>query len=262
LLRVLKHLLVGGLVTGLSGCAWLASLKIGAPVGAPRPESTELVRRILERNERFRSLRTLASVDYAGPDGKIGFKEIVLIERPERLRLETLSPMGVLMIVTADANEIAGFETRERLFYRGKSSLENLYRFTRLPMELGELTALLMGQPPAAPGLWQADGDRMARDLGEGWKEAIGFDRTQWIPTSWQRADPQGNVQLAVQWSEFFSTAAGPFPLKIVFEEPARQRRLQLRYEEPEINLGFEPARFVQPKPDGAREVPLESLGG
>ena len=151
---------------------------------------------------------------------------------------------------------------RSRLFFRGKNTVDNLYRFTRLPTELGELTALLMGQPPAAPGLWEADGDQVVRDLGEGWKEVVGFDPALWIPTSWRRADPQGNVQLAVEFSEFFSTPAGLFPLKIVFEEPGRQRRLELRYEEPEINLELGADRFVQKKPDGAREVPLESLGG
>ena len=49
--------------------------------------------------EQFRSLRALAQVDYAGPEGKHGFQEAVLVQRPDRLRLETLTFLGAILIV-------------------------------------------------------------------------------------------------------------------------------------------------------------------
>ena len=58
-----------------------------------------------QRVQQFRSIKGLAQVDYTGPDGKHGFQEAVLVQRPDRLRLETLSFSGAILIVTANSKE-------------------------------------------------------------------------------------------------------------------------------------------------------------
>jgi hypothetical protein len=205
----------------------------------------------------------LATVSYSGSDGRGGFQEAILVHRPDRLRLETLSSFGAILIVTADAAEIAAFHPREGLFYRGRSSCQNLYRYTQIPLGLGELTSVLMGLPPtASQGGWSNDGRSIVREIGGGWKEAITFHPSQWLPTRWQRLNPAGKVELSAQFSDFSSTPAGPFPLKISLEAPTQQRRLEIRYQEPELNVELRPDLFVQGKPENVQEVPLDSLGG
>ena len=248
----------------LWSCAWLTRQ-------ASPPESLleehratqELVQTLVQRSGELRSLRALASVYYSGSDGKGGFQEVILVHRPDRLRLETLSPMGAILIVTADADEMAGFHPREGLFYRGRSSRQNLYRYTQIPLGLGELTSVLMGLPPLpTQGPWDSDGRSIIRDLGGGWKEAISFHPTLWLPTKWQRSNPEGRVELSAQFSDFSSTPAGLFPLKIVLQAPLQQRRLEISYQYPELNVDLSPVLFVQQKPENARELPLDSLGG
>jgi hypothetical protein len=63
-------------------------------------------------------------------------------------------------------------------------------------------------------------------------------------------------------FSDFFSTPAGPFPLKVTLEAPLQQSRLEIHYQEPDLNVELASSLFVQEKPASAKEVLLESLGG
>ena len=267
---IFNLLILSTLMLALSSCAWVPSwitsryATLFESLPPERRETQELVKSLVQRSGELRSLRALASVYYSGTDGRGGFQEAVLVDRPDRLRLETLSPLGAtILIVTADAEEMAGFHPREGLFYRGKSSPLNLFRYTQIPLGLRELTSVLMGLPPlVTQGGWRHDGQSIVRDLAGGRKEAISFHPTLWAPTQWQRTDPEGRVELSAQFGDFFATPAGPFPLKISLEAPTQQRRLDIRYRDPELNVNLAPVLFVQEKPETARELPLEALGG
>src|SRR5688572_31907159 len=87
------------LLIGLGGCATVS------PPSAPKPpvpqwESSKLIESIKQRSEQFPSLRGLAQVDYTGPEGKHGFQEAVIVQRPDRLRLDTLTFLGAILIFT------------------------------------------------------------------------------------------------------------------------------------------------------------------
>jgi hypothetical protein len=185
------------------------------------------------------------------------------VHRPDRLRFETLSNLGAILIVTVAANEIIGFHPREGLFYRGRSSKENLLRYTQIPLELEELTTLLLGLPPArSQENWVEEEDSVSRQDDTGAKERVTFYPNTTIPTQWEHFDPDGERTLSVLFSDFGITFPGPFPLKISLEDHIHQRYLEIHYQEPELNVELPYAVFVQKKPDYAREVPLESLGG
>jgi outer membrane lipoprotein-sorting protein len=261
---VFRYLTLAAIAALLPSCA-LLTRPPAAPEVFPeeRRPAQELVQSLGERAAALKSLRTLASVYYSGPDARQSFQEVVLVQRPDRVRLETLSPLGALLILTATGDELAGFHTREGVFYRGKSSPLNLYRFTQIPLSVGELTAVLMGLPPAAgEAEWKNEGPSIIREVRGGWKETITFDPSRPLPIRWQRLNPEGKVEMSARFSDFTTTPAGPFPLKIVLEAPTQQRRLEITYKEPELNVGLDAALFVQQKPENAREVPLDSLGG
>lgn len=234
--------------------------------GSSLPQSRdtgELVKNLARRIHQFRSLRTLATVHYWGTDGRAGFQEAILVHRPDRVRLETLSPLGAILIVTVDAGEIAGFHPREGLFYRGKSSKENIFRYTHIPLELAELTSLLIGLPPVeTQGHWEGEGNSIYRGIGGGGREVIAFHPALGVPTRWERSSGDGEVELRALFADFASTPAGLFPLKISLEAPAQQKRLEIHYQEPELNVELPLPLFVQEKPSHVREIPLESLGG
>jgi outer membrane lipoprotein-sorting protein len=215
------------------------------------------------RDRQFQSLRALASVSYRGPGGTQGFQEAVLVQRPDKVRLETLSLLGAILIITVNGDEIVGFHPRERLYLRGKSTKENLYRYTGIPFELQEMTRLLAGLPPVMNSAkWQIGGNSLYRELDGGGKEIVVFDLAREIPVRWYRLGPDGSAELSAAFENFSSTSAGLFPSNITLEaETAAQKRsLEIVYQEPEVNVEIAPSLFDQEKPPNAKEVPIEAL--
>lgn len=258
-------LILSGMFVGILSCAPILpqpSTSLGSSLSKNRA-TAELVQTLAVRVHQFRSLRALATVSYWGTEGRAGFQEAILVHRPDRLRLETLSLLGAILIVTVDADEITGFHPREGLFYRGISSKENLFRYTKIPLELGELTSLLMGLPPVeVQGQWEEEENSIHRQIDGGRKETITFHPTLDIVTKWERFSVNGEIELRALFADFSSTPAGLFPLKISLEAHAQQRRLEIHYQDPELNVTLPFPLFVQEKPASAREIPLESLGG
>jgi hypothetical protein len=257
-----RQVVLYALIAMLAGCSTTRTPLLPEQFPEERRPVADLVKSLARREGEFKSLRSLASVYYSGPDGKQNFQEIVVVSRPDRLRLETLYPLGVLMIVTASPQELTGYQTREGVFYHGKSSRENLWRFTQIPLSVTEAASLLIGLPPRTDGEWRHDGPSIVRDSGGGWKEAVTFHPAEPLPIRWQLLNPSGGIEMAAEFADYTTTPAGSFPMRIALETPAQKRRLEIAYKEPELNIDLAPALFVQKKPNNAREVALDLIGG
>jgi outer membrane lipoprotein-sorting protein len=259
---LLACLLLGG---WLAGCA-----TVTAPTPPPVTEqppvegwtAEKLVRILSRRDQQFRSLRALATVYYRGPEGRRGFEEAVLVQRPDRLRLETLSALGAILVLTANGHQVIGYHPREGLFFRGQASQENLLRYTQIPLELEEITALLMGLPPITMASdWTLGGSSLFRYVDGKPVEVVTFDPSLELPVRWYRLSADGGPEVSAVFENFSPTPAGSFPLKIIVETAGQQRRLDITYQEPEINVEISPALFLQEKPANAKEIPIEALG-
>jgi outer membrane lipoprotein-sorting protein len=246
---------------GLAGCATTTIQPI--PTEAPTGpwEAGQLRDALAQRREKFQSLRALANVDYSGPDGKNGFQEAVLIQRPDRLRLETLSMLGAILVVTVNNKEIIGYHPREGVYVRGQASKANLQKYTQIPLELDEMTALLLGLPPAdtkTPS--ELNGNSLIFSSSKR-KDVVSFESKEAVPTKWQRMDGSGRVELSASFADYIQTPAGLFPSKILMESPQQKKRLEIRYREPELNVSIANDLFSQQKPVNVKEYPIEALG-
>lgn len=252
---------IGILALELGGCATVT------PPLAPKPpplwQPGQLIASITQRSKEFRSVRALAQVDYAGPEGKHGFQEAVLVQRPDQLRLETLSYLGAILIVTANAKEIIGYHPREGVFVRGDRTKENLRRYTQIPLDLEEVTRLLLGLPPvqlSAP--WTQEGNALIFSPNSGKRDVVTFEAQQPVPTKWERFNHDGKIELSASFGDYISTPAGLFPSKIHFEARLQNiMTLEIHYQEPELNAALPADLFSQQKPPNAQEVPIEAIG-
>lgn len=253
--------LLAGLVLALAGCATVEPPP-SPTLPAPEWESKPLIESLAQRNDRLRTLRALAQVNYAGPEGRHGFQEAVIVQRPDRLRLDTLTFLGAILIFTATDQEVVGYHPREGVYVRGHPTPENLRRYTQIPLELEEITKLLMGLPPvdaAAP--WQSHGNTLSQPRAGGGRDVLTFGSHQPVPSRWERYNQDGALELSAQFQEYTDTKAGLFPLHLVLEAPAQKRKLEIRYKDPELNDGIPPEQFVQQIPAHAKEVPIEAVG-
>lgn len=259
--RLLLNYLVSVVALFLTGCATQTTPALPR-LPAPKWESGQLIESITQRREQVRSLRSLARVNYTGPEGKHGFDEAVLVQRPDRLRLETLSMLGAVLIVTANDKEIIGYHPREGVLVRGQSSKLNLFRYTKLPLELDEITALLAGLPPVdASEPWRQDGNTLFFSSKGALKDAVVFESQLAVPTQWQRFNGSGAVELTARFADYITTPAGLFPSKISVEAPQQGKKLEIRFQEPELNSVIPAESFSQQKPAHVQEIPIELIG-
>ena len=248
-------------VLGFAGCATVTPPP-QPKLPAPEWERSKLIDSMSQRVQQFRSIKTLAQVDYSGPDGKHGFQEAVLVQRPDRLRLETLSFLGAILIVTANSKELVGYHPREAVFVRGDRSKDNLRRYTQIPLDLEEITMLLIGLPPVDPkASAEQDGNALVFSGKDGRRDVIAFESQQPVPTKWERLNASGSVELSAEFSDYIQTPAGLFASRIVFEANLQRKKIQIRYQQPEINATISPELFSQQKPANVQEVPIEAIG-
>jgi hypothetical protein len=245
----------------LAGCATVTKPADRPASPAVSWTGAELYEAVSQRQKHFRSLRALARVAYSGPDGKHGFQEAIHVQRPDRLRLETLSMLGAVLIVTVNEKEIIGYHPRDGIFVRGARTKENLLRYTQIPLELEEMTQLLLGLPPVdAKSSWSQDGNSLVFSVNGRKIDVVAFEGEQAVPTRWQRFDAKGAVEISATFNDYKPTAHGMFPLSIRLEAPPQGRKLELRYDEPEINAALSAELFTQQKPVHAQEVPIEAI--
>ena len=261
--RILVGVVLAALGASLMGCASTALKPIAAEAPGKLWEAGEQIGILTQRNELLRSLRALARVEYNGPDGKHNFQEAIVVQRPDRLRLETLTFLGAILIVTVNTNEIVGYHPREAVMLRGESSKENLLRYTQIALELEELTGLLMGVPPVdirTP--WVQQENTLIFSLNGKKKDEVAFQSQLAVPTRWQRFDAMGNAELTASFGDFTQTAAGFFPLRLSLEAPRQNKKLEIRMEEPELNGPIAAELFTQQKPATVKEYRIEAIGG
>ena len=257
--------LIAALLAGiLIGCSTATVPPVPRELSTRQWNPGELIEALRQRDQQFHSLRALARLDYAGPEGKNSFQEAILVQRPDRLRLETLSFLGAIMIVTVNDKEILGYLPREGAFLRGQRSPENLRRLTKIPLglEVNEIAALLLGLPPvnmSAAAL--QNGNSVTSPTADGGQDIVTFETNEAVPSQWERRDADGTTPINVAFSDYAATPAGLFPSRIAIESAAQKRQLQIYYQEPELNAALAAELFTQQKPANVKELPIEALG-
>jgi hypothetical protein len=254
-------LFILALFAALNGCA-LTPERPPAPEAPGKWEANEIVGALSQRDQQFRSMRALSRIDYAGPEGKQNFQEAIIVQRPDRLQLQTITLLGAILIVTVNNQEIIAYQPREGTMVRGKVSREALTRFTQIPLELNEITALLMGLPPVDPrGSWKQDGNVLIFEFNGRARDRVAFETAQPVPSGWERLNGAGEIEIAARFLDYNQSPAGPYPSRIQIEAPLRKRKLEIRLQEPEFNGPMTDDLFTQARPANVTEYPIEALG-
>ena len=205
-------------------------------------------------------------MDYTGPRGKAHLREVVIVERPDRLRIEMMSAFGVALQITSDGNQLYAYHRGEKTFYRGKASIENLARFTRLELDLTEIVDLLVGLPPGrhhlsevtiepdeAIGAW-----RVSALLAGGGTFLLWFDADDLMLTRAQQFDREGNQLYSATYRGYIQVAGVEIPQQIEFEAPLQQAKVTLAYSNVSVNEPLAKNLFRFDPPPGSKQVDLD----
>lgn len=199
-----------------------------------------------------------------GPQGKLSFSQVVVVELPDRARLEAQSAVGVTaLVLTLDGGRLQYQSLFPRQYAEGQATRQVLGRLAGVPVPPGPLLRLLLGLPPLPlhrddPRLtMEADGDGFRIESVEG-----GLWQRLW--TGAQGLLDRGEVGESAQTLFRFRMAdpravdGALFPFLLMVEEAGGERRVQLEYQSVRLNEAIPPDLFELPRPTDPRTKILD----
>jgi outer membrane biogenesis lipoprotein LolB len=253
--------------------ALLLALAVAAACAkrAPPPDLSADPAALLQQVERTQArverVRGEARVKIESPAGNGSLTQFVVAERPDRLRLDALDFFGnPVAALVADGGRFALLDLRERVYYRGTATPENLARLLPIAIPAGELVQLFCGAAPLAEA-----GRPVSVEAGDGVARLTleAPDRTQRLDVGAGAAvhasrigPPAGGAPppgwYGVAFDRFEERGGRPFPGTVRVDAPEARVSLHLSWKEIEVNGVLPGGSFDLPPPPGARVVELD----
>ena len=249
------------LVIGVSlcGCATI-------PVLPPHPPPAEdLLKQVEARLRVPQGLKGLAWLKVSSPGKNFQAQQVLFVERPAFLRLESLGPLGTpqLYLVT-DGRELSLYDPAENRYYRGPATARHLS--SALPILLGpeEAAAFLLGGLPLIDP--ESSSVRADREKGLWVLDLVSPARAErqslWVhPQSSQilfAETHRAGSSRRLTFSEFEPVQGISFPKKIQLTSLESTGQISVEYQEVELNPNWKNEDFQLAVPRGARVIPLE----
>jgi hypothetical protein len=242
-----RALLLAALL-GLAGCAHLPWIERAVPV--PVEQASEALATLREGALARHSLRAKGRLEVDAPAGGTGrVDEVVLAQRPDLLRLETLSPLGqALSFLVTDGARYAYFDG-ERL-ESGELDARTLHERMGLALDPREAVDVLLAAPSSA-GEPAQSAFRRGEEL---WVVQDGF-RLGFAPdgelAALEALDERGKLRWRARYAGWCDVPGGRYPLAVSLEFPGTRVEARLELSRVELNAALGPERFRLP---GARE--------
>jgi hypothetical protein len=230
-------------------------------------DPAQLLADVRERQALVQRVRGSARVRVEAPGVKGTLLELVVAEKPARLRLETLDFFGnPVAVLVADGDRFGFYDARSRTYWRGDATAENVSRFLPVTLPPDELVTILCGSAPLLPAppiearprdgrveLVLARGD-VAQQLVVGEALAIESSRVRRA-----HEDPARQaVFYDLDFRLFRSRGKVRFPGAVRLDAAGAGARVDLEWREDlEVNQEVERELFALAPPRGARVVDL-----
>ena len=243
------------LLLGLTGC--LHSQK---PIWTEVPSADQLLNILTTNSGRYNSLDGAATVSLSTDDNYLSTEQFLLLQRPDRIRVDALTGFGQLIFqMTSDGDVLSVLlkTTVPGRFMQGRASDENISRFIRVPLSVGELMPLLLYDPPLIH-YQQRRVEVTSRGLtlfleGGSSRQAVYFDKQLHLTGS--RYTREGHDYLIVEYKNF--SEEQNFPLNIRIIVPQQYTKIRLKFSEIALNTQIDVTKFSLQRPDN---VPVEPL--
>lgn len=234
----------------------------GPPTPAAPVDAAAIVAADAARRAALRGLRAWARLSYQSPDESHRAKQLLVAERPDRLRLEIFSPFGAVFVLAAADGALTAYDRGARTVYRGAASADNLRRYTQMDLPVAGAVDLLLGTPPldaAAPGVVSLDGG--AIELWRG--TADGGARVVWyspalLPLRYEEQDRDGRVRLRAVYDGYAPVDGIDVAAQLRLELPQSRQRIEVTLTDIEVNPALGTAVFALQTPDGSAVVDLD----
>lgn len=242
----------------------LAGCTAARPPGPALPPAAveELQAILAARREAIRSLRSQASIAISSPERNAKASQFLVVERPDRLRVEVFSPFGIAFALTAADGELAAYIREQNRVFRGAATPENLGRYTSLDLQVSDVVDVVLGGAPprkvesASVFVETATGRlRLRQETGQG-AQVVLFAGDTRLPLAIEELDDDGTLLWRASFADYRG-APSPVATRIGLELPAAEQTVEIVLDDPEVNPSLPASLFSLPTPSGAQEVDL-----
>lgn len=263
MIRSVRRLLEGAPL--IAGLPLLAGCAVAPEAVRPSlPDRPEVFLEHLQAEEAaVKTMRGLASVRYEGPAGQGSATQGIVVALPDRVRLETLSPMGTaVLLIAIRGNELTMYAPARHEYGAGPATRETLGRLARVPVPPGPLLRLLAGLPPLPirPGdprvklAVETTAIRVESVDGPFWQR-VWSGPNGMAPARGELGEASGPL-LTYTFGERRQLNGALFPFAVRVEEGATGTRLAIQYQTVRLNEPVEAGLFQLPRPtDGMTRI-------
>jgi hypothetical protein len=219
--------------------------------GDPRPEA--LLRELAAYARDRSSLRGLARLSLDGPAGSGRAKQILMLERPDRLRVEVLGFLNqTVALLTTDGRDYRLFRAEDRSWSGGPLRPGLLWEVAGIALTPAQAVSVLLGtpEPPEGAELARAaaladGGLRVELDvpvrLG---RLSLEFDTRSHL-RRWSYRDADGAALFEVRFGEYRLVEGRAFAHAIELYDRVNGTEAKVSFASVELNPIFPPEVFV-----------------
>lgn len=215
------------------------------PVAADDPRPALLAASLRELEAERRALRATGRVETEGAGGSGFSKQLLLVERPARLRVEVIGLLEQRVLVLAtDGERYDLYRAESPGFESGEVHAAVLEEVAGLPLTPEAAVSLLLAAPrvpEGAPLAREAAGGALALTWPD---ETLEFDAAGRLVAL--AFHPSGRDVLHARWSEWRESAGagGLFPHRLELELFEPEARWRLDYRQVELDPALAPELF------------------
>ncbi len=187
-------------------------------------------------------VRAIGRLEVRGPRGSTKVRQVIIAERPDRLRLESLNFLGqTASLLVMDGEQYAFYDGKK--VERGGVFPDLLRETMGLDLAPHEAVALLVASPELPSGAPQAI-------LGQGLDRIAEyrFERLRFAGDGQLRAvesfDSAGRLRWHAEYDRWSDVPGGRYPFEMAFSFPASGVRAEIELDEVEVNPSLDPALF------------------
>lgn len=224
---------------------------LGALLPRDDPRPAHLLEALLANGAARRGLRGFASLALDGPEGSARAKQIVLLERPARLRVEVLGFLNQsVAVLTTDGERFALFRVEERAIEEGEIRPSLLWEVAGIALQPDAAVRVLLGVPGLPDGA-RALPARVTRTGGirvafahEGHVVAFEFGADKRLRAWRLESDGAGTALIEASYSAYAPLAGTQFAHQIELLDHLHGTRAVVHFSDVELNPDLPPSLF------------------
>lgn len=140
------------LLLHLVGAALLGAVTAGCGIPPPKsqfPTADDAFNRMKAEYACVNGVQGQAKIDNLSKQGRVRGDVYILVQNPDRVRFEVVSPFGpTIFLLTSDGKEFRFLDIKNKQFVFGPPKACNLARMTQVPVPAHALVSLLRGEAP------------------------------------------------------------------------------------------------------------------